>query len=175
MTRTNLRYLLGYLIGGTLFLVVIPGVLILASRWLDHHVGLQLVPIPGLRIALALILALTGLAFAFWSGVVQYIVGQGGPLEVADVAVSPQTQRLVVTGPYRYTRNPMLFGAVTLYLGIAVYLSSLVALALVVLWAAFMLSVVVPSEERRLLRDFGSEYEAYRCRVSRFIPWRSKP
>jgi protein-S-isoprenylcysteine O-methyltransferase Ste14 len=35
----------------------------------------------------------------------------------------------------------------------------------------FMLTVVVKMEERRLLKDFGKQYEEYRKKVSVFIPW----
>jgi protein-S-isoprenylcysteine O-methyltransferase Ste14 len=34
-----------------------------------------------------------------------------------------------------------------------------------------MLTVVVKMEEKRLLKDFGDQYEEYRKKVSMFIPW----
>ena len=120
----------------------------------------------------AVILMLLGLLFGFWSNYVQNTIGKGGPFEVAGIEVSPKTQHLVVTGPYKYTRNPMLFGACVFYYGIAIYLDSLIAFAIVVLFMTFMLVFVKLSEEPRLLKDFGSEYEEYRQRVSFFIPWK---
>lgn len=42
------------------------------------------------------------------------------------------------------------------------------------LFMAFMLAEVLLVEEPRLLRDFGSEYEDYRQRVSMFVPWRPR-
>ncbi len=88
--------------------------------------------------------------------------------------VSPKTQNLVVTGPYRYTRNPMLFGACVYYYAVAVYLNSVIAVALVALFMTFMLIFVKLTEERRLLKDFGNDYEEYRQRVSMFVPWTQK-
>jgi protein-S-isoprenylcysteine O-methyltransferase Ste14 len=174
MTRKTLQYIISYLIGGALFLVGIPWGLYRVSRAFDHLTGIQLIPISGLRLTLAVVLLLSGLLFAFWSLVVQNTIGQGGPLEAVNMEVSPKTQNLVVTGPYRYTRNPMLFGACVFYYAVAIYLNSVIAIALVALFMTFMLIFVIPTEERRLLKDFGSEYEAYRQRVSLFIPWLQK-
>ncbi len=172
MNRETSQYILGYLIGGLLFMILMPWGLYRLSRSFDHLIGMQLIPRDGLRITAAAFLAVIGLLFAIWSVVIQNIVGEGGPLEIAGLEVSPKTQKLVVTGPYKYTRNPMLFGACTFYYAIAVYLNSVFALAAVVLFMTFMLIFVVKlSEEPRLRKDFGAEYEAYRQRVSMFIPW----
>ena len=174
MNRTTLQYIMGYLMGGLLVLILIPLGFYLASRSFDHLIGIQLIPISGLRLALAVILLLFGLLFAFWSAVVQNTIGKGGPLEVANIEVSPKTQNLVVTGPYRYTRNPMLFGACVFYYAVAIYLNSVIAIAIVTLFMTFMLIFVKLTEERRLLEDFGSDYEEYRQRVSMFVPWMQK-
>jgi protein-S-isoprenylcysteine O-methyltransferase Ste14 len=174
MTRKTLQYIIGYLIGGSLFLIGIPCGLYRVSRSFDHLTGIQLIPISGLRLTLAVILLLFGLLFAFWSIVVQNTIGKGGPLEAVNIEVSPKTQNLVVTGPYRYTRNPMLFGACVFYYAVAIYLNSVIAIAIVALFMAFMLILVKLTEERRLLKDFGSEYEEYRQRVSMFVPWMQK-
>jgi protein-S-isoprenylcysteine O-methyltransferase Ste14 len=37
-----------------------------------------------------------------------------------------------------------------------------------------MRTIVVSSEEKRLLKDFGEDYSEYRKKVSAFIPWPSK-
>jgi protein-S-isoprenylcysteine O-methyltransferase Ste14 len=172
MNRETMQCILGYLIGGFLVMILMPMGLYNLSRSFDPIAGIQLIPHDGLRITTAACLAAIGLLFAIWSVVIQNIVGKGGPLEIAGVEISPKTQKLVVTGPYKYTRNPMLFGACTFYYAIAVYLNSVVALAVVVLFMTFMLIFVVKmSEEPRLRKDFGAEYEAYHQRVSLFIPW----
>ena len=68
----------------------------------------------------------------------------------------------------------MLFGACAFYYGVAVYLNSVIATALVTLFTTFMLIFVKLTEEPRLLKDFGGDYEDYRRRVSMFVPWRPK-
>lgn len=168
------RYLLGYIIGGLLVLVLVPWGIWRASRALDPLIGLELIPFEGLRIVLAIGLFFLGVLFAVWSNVVQNTIGQGGPLEIAGLEVSPKTKHLVVCGPYKYTRNPMLFGACSMYYALAVYLNSPVAFGIVILFTVFMLIYVKRFEEPRLLKDFGDEYVEYRRRVSMFVPWTEK-
>ncbi len=164
----------GYVLGGLIFLILIPYGLFRVSISYYYLLPMQLIPFPALRFVLSIILFVIGLLFAFWSNIIQNTKGEGGPVQFANVEISPKTQHLVVTGPYRYTRNPMLFGACMLYYGVAIYLNSIVALILVALFMIFMLVFVKLTEEPRLLKDFGSEYEEYRRKVSMFIPWSGK-
>jgi protein-S-isoprenylcysteine O-methyltransferase Ste14 len=89
--------------------------------------------------------------------------GGGGP------GVSNPPKRLIVTGPYRYTRNPMYLGHLIFMLGVSITLWSAFALIL------FLFHVVwfhrrVLKDERRLEEIFGDRYAAYRRNVSRWIP-----
>jgi protein-S-isoprenylcysteine O-methyltransferase Ste14 len=76
---------------------------------------------------------------------------------------------LVVTGPYRYSRNPMYLGATLFYLGISLWVNSLWPLLLlpIVLWV--MSKGVIAREEAYLERLFGAEYRSYRARVRRWL------
>jgi protein-S-isoprenylcysteine O-methyltransferase Ste14 len=173
-TRRTAQLILGYVVGGLLVLVLIPFGLWQASAAFDHLTGIQLVPNAALRVAIAVALVVLGLPLGLWSIVVQNTVGRGGPVEIAGIEVTPKTQNLVVTGPYRCTRNPMLLGACVFYYGLAVLLNSVIAVGTVTLFMALMLVEVKLVEEPRLLRDFGNEYEEYRRRVSMFLPWRQR-
>jgi len=174
MSKKTFQYIIGYLVGGCLVLLLIPYGLVQASMHWDHLIPVQLISSPALRMTLSILLLVIGLCFGVWSIIIQNIKGEGGPVEIANIEISPKTQKLVVTGPYRYSRNPMLFGACILYYGVAVYLNSYIALILVTLFMIFMLIFVKLTEEPRLLKDFGSEYEAYRQKTSMFIPWLKK-
>jgi protein-S-isoprenylcysteine O-methyltransferase Ste14 len=57
---------------------------------------------------------------------------------------------------------------------VAVYLNSPSAAVLVTLFMTCMLIFVKKTEEPRLLKDFGADYEDYRRRVSMFVPWTHK-
>ena len=65
----------------------------------------------------------------------------------------------------------MLFGAFLIYLAFALFINSVISVVIVCVLIVFMLTVVVKMEEKRLLKDFGDQYEEYRKTVSRFIPW----
>ena len=76
---------------------------------------------------------------------------------------------LVITGPYRYTRNPMYVGLTTIYVGAALVLSldwSLLTLP-IVLWA--LSRYVIRREERYLTSAFGDQYRQYQQTVRRWL------
>jgi protein-S-isoprenylcysteine O-methyltransferase Ste14 len=79
-------------------------------------------------------------------------------------------KRLVVRGLYRCVRNPMYIGVLLVIGGMIVLHDSWVLIVYgVVVWLCFDLFVRL-YEEPRLQREFGSEYEAYRAEVSRWLP-----
>ncbi len=160
--------------GGSFFLLALPLGIYALSRAVDGIFAVQLIPDAVARCAVSAALLACGLCFGLWSIVVQNRIGKGGPLEFMDVEISPKTHALVMTGPYRYTRNPMLFGTCAMYFAWAIFLNSINALCLAALFTAFMLVFVKLTEEKRLLREFGAEYAEYRKRVSMFIPWPAK-
>ena len=79
------------------------------------------------------------------------------------------TTALVITGPFRFTRNPLYVGATLFYVGIAVAARSLWALALLLVVLAVMHRGVIDREERYLERRFGADYVRYKERVRRWI------
>jgi protein-S-isoprenylcysteine O-methyltransferase Ste14 len=171
MQKRTLQQLIGYFLGGLMVLILFPLGIYLLSKTLDDLIHFQLISSFALRWVITIILLAVGAVFAIWSLIIQNIIGQGGPVEVANIEISPKTKNLVVTGPYRYTRNPMLFGTFMVYSAYAILLNSITALLIVCVFITLMLSFVVRSEEKRLLKDFGSQYEEYRKRVSMIIPW----
>jgi protein-S-isoprenylcysteine O-methyltransferase Ste14 len=77
--------------------------------------------------------------------------------------------RIVATGPYRYTRNPMYLGHLIFMLGLALTFWSWFALILLAARALWFHRRVL-RDEQRLEARFGSSYAAYRQRVKRWIP-----
>ena len=81
-------------------------------------------------------------------------------------------RKLVVSGPYRFVRNPMYVGFGLVLLGEAIVFpnSTRVLLALIViLWLAVSL-FIIGYEEPTLRRMFGEDYQAYCRAVRRWIP-----
>ncbi len=79
------------------------------------------------------------------------------------------TKNLVAKGLYRYSRNPMYVGVISLLLGEAVFWQSFVLVGYaVVVFIVFNLFIRF-HEEPRLKRDFGFEYEQYLQKVRRWL------
>ena len=82
---------------------------------------------------------------------------------------SERNDRLVTTGLYAFTRNPMYLGLVIAALGVALWFGRpLMYLApiLVFLIANF---VFAPYEEAKMRRQFGEAFDAYAARVRRWL------
>jgi protein-S-isoprenylcysteine O-methyltransferase Ste14 len=165
--QTIVRYLFGYLIGLSVFLWIIPyGVFCLSKASFS-------IPLPvhdAIRLTVALVLGCAGLFFLFWSNTALLLQGKGGPVDAFNVPISPRTKHLVVNGPYRHTRNPMVFGAFSLYLALAIFWNSLTALTVLALFFIAVRLYLRATEEKRLLKDFGREYEEYRNQVRMIVP-----
>ena len=79
------------------------------------------------------------------------------------------TTTIVVTGPYRFSRNPIYLGFSLLQLGISLWLGSLWLLITLAGVVALMSFVVIPREERYLESRFPSDYLAYKASVRRWL------
>jgi len=78
--------------------------------------------------------------------------------------------RLVVRGPYRYVRNPMISGVAFLLFGEAALLLSVPHLRWAVIFVLVNALYIPLFEEPGLARKFGGEYRAYRRHVPRLLP-----
>ena len=114
-------------------------------------------------------LALIAAGLAMWAWTVRLFarVGRG------TLAPWDPTRKLVVEGPYRHVRNPMISAVLGVLLGEAALLGS-VGIAV---WAAAFAAVntvwFVLGEEPGLERRFGAEYRAYKRGVPRWLPRRT--
>ncbi len=154
------RWLRAVLLLPGVVLVAIPAaVLIAAGDWPPTA--------PAWRAPLTwagLAIALPGLGLALWTTL---LFGRHG--EGTAAPWDPPT-RLVVRGPYRHVRNPMISGVCALLLAEALLLASP---PLAIWFLLFVLgnAVYLPRvEEPGLLRRFGEDYAEYRRRVPRWIP-----
>ena len=157
----KLREIGGYALGGTMFVLLIPTLMWWGSGMPD------LLTAPVARIVIALVLAVIGLSLSVWSIVYMRRKGDGTPMDAFGHEEAPRTKHLMTEGPYRLSRNPMLTGSFVYYAGVCVWLWTWQALLVFVAFVIIML-LQVRSEEKRLRRDFGEEYEAYCKRVGRF-------
>jgi protein-S-isoprenylcysteine O-methyltransferase Ste14 len=165
------KMILGYIVGGLLVVVLVPSIIYILTSLLDNVYCIEIVRNSIIKWIIIILLLVIGLIFGVGSVIIQNTIGEGGPVEIGNIEISPKTKNLVVSGPYKNTRNPMLFGTFLIYLAFALFINSITSVVLVCAIFVFMLTVVVKMEEKRLLKDFGDQYEEYRKKVSMFIPW----
>jgi protein-S-isoprenylcysteine O-methyltransferase Ste14 len=147
------------------FTVFVPGtVTVLAPRWIlaaeeAHTLALGAVRILGAQLVLlGAVVYLCAWDFA--------VAGRGTPLPL-----DPPRQ-LVARGLYRYARNPMYIGIVTILVGEALFFESRGLLIYAAAAGLFFHLWVLLYEEPALRRQFGESYERYRREVPRWIPRR---
>ena len=158
------REILGYTLGGVVFVGGMPALMWLVSGrpglWPPSSTAWALI---------AALLILTGLALSVWAIVYMRRKGDGNPMDAFNHEVAPRTKHLMTEGPYRLSRNPMLSGIFLYLIGFALWMKEWQAALFFVVFVLVML-LQVRSEEKRLRRDFGNEYEQYCRRTGRFFP-----
>jgi protein-S-isoprenylcysteine O-methyltransferase Ste14 len=120
--------------------------------------------VPGLPgVAFAILLIVVGIALSV-TGVALFL-RQGIEINPTSTA----NRKLVTSGPYRFTRNPMYLGFVTVTLGIAFWVGA---------WPMFLAPIAtfatanwvhIPFEEAKMRNQFGVAFDAYARKVSRWI------
>lgn len=92
-------------------------------------------------------------------------------MEQAGTNVNPTqpTTALVVTGPFRFSRNPLYLALTLAYAALALLANALWVLALLVPVLLVLHYGVVRREERYLEAKFGEAYRQYRSRVRRYL------
>jgi protein-S-isoprenylcysteine O-methyltransferase Ste14 len=152
-----------------LAIAILPGtVLVLVPAWIARRYGV--VPAIGRSVAqqavqfVGLSLLIVGLLL-FFASLQRFATEGKGTLAPWD---PPRT--LVIRGPYRFVRNPMISGLIFILFGEAFVLLSLPhgvwAAAVLVLNLVYIPLVEEPGLERR----FGESYREYRRHVPGFLP-----
>ncbi|HEY6349688.1 MAG TPA: isoprenylcysteine carboxylmethyltransferase family protein [Candidatus Angelobacter sp.] len=157
------------IIGSAIFLVLAPGTVAVyvpwrISRW---RFDPALLGFAGFRVV-GIVMMAAGLPLLLDSFARFAIQGLGTPAPVAP------PQHLVVTGLYRYVRNPMYVAVSSLIFGQGLLFGSVRVLEYgAAVWLGFFLFVLL-YEEPALRRKFGADYREFCAGVPRWIP-RLKP
>ncbi len=106
------------------------------------------------------------------------IVGGGAMAIVGDrqfkrhettIKTFGEPSKLIMTGMYRYSRNPIYVGMIGSLLGVSVLLGSVSAFVLPIALLVSLDRYFIPFEECKLARIFGESYRAYRQSVRRWV------
>ena len=77
--------------------------------------------------------------------------------------------RLVTSGAYALSRNPMYVGDAVMLAGIAVWIGSVLNLVLIAAFVWYIDRFQIPAEEKALAEIFGNRYVTYRGKVRRWL------
>ncbi|MFA6223766.1 MAG: isoprenylcysteine carboxylmethyltransferase family protein [Desulfomonilaceae bacterium] len=143
------------IVGASLFVVIIPLLLLLASCGIEEYLLTHRLRI--LQVIFGFLCLAYGFFLLAWSVVSEVKTGKGTPVPIAP------TQKLIIDGPYRKRRNPMLLGAVIYCLGVGTILES-ITIGLLMSFLILILGTCYSKfiEEKELRKRFGQEYEEYR-------------
>lgn len=141
-----------------LFFIVLPFVLIKLNTYFD----LPIYPFPGHEI-LGTVSIFIGIAIVFYSTVLFFRFGKGTP-----VPIHPP-RKLVVKGLYKYSRNPIYIGYISILLGEFLIFGSLLLLTYAFLAFFFIHIFIIYYEEPRLKKRFGKSYDEYVLKTPRWL------
>ena len=149
-----------------LFTLLIPGSV-------GFVVPVFLIPHPEARFSvgaiIALLLLLVGTSIYLWTLIDFARHGRGTPAPIDPPKV------LVVRGLYRYSRNPMYLGILTVIFGWSLLFLSTTILFYGLSVAIGFHSFIILYEEPKLMRTFGTAYVEYFQSVGRWLTLRMRP
>jgi protein-S-isoprenylcysteine O-methyltransferase Ste14 len=138
-------------------LAFIPAIVLWLTghQWKSNHPAL---------VALGVILLCLGFGLAAWTMHLFHHVGKG------TAAPWDPPRRLVVAGPYRHVRNPMLTSVFIMLAAEALLLNSWAIAAILVIFLLGNMLYFPFVEEKSLEKRFGEAYQEYRRNVPRWLP-----
>ena len=113
-----------------------------------------------------------------FAGALLFLTGLLGPViaitqfRAAGTEVSPTSEtnaKLVVSGIYRFTRNPMYLGLSIASLGVALWFGRPLMFLAPLFVFAITNWIFIPFEEAKMRRQYGAEFDTYTTRVRRWI------
>ena len=160
------RHLLAILLLPFMVVIVIPRWLRQAWRISDTQWP------PGSSLAVlgeiaGAVIFLAGFALFAWCVSLFARIGKG------TLAPWDPTQNLVVRGPYRHVRNPMITAVVVMLIGHALFHGSRVLAIWTATFVLLNFAFFIVFEEPDLERRFGEDYRRYKTAVPRWIPRRT--
>lgn len=146
------------------FFIIIPSVAFWFMGSIDRQFALPKILMQPFNIYLGVLLFVGGLILSLWTVLLFYRIGRGTPSPFMP------TQKLVATGPFAYSRNPMVLGVMAWISGLGGILNSFSFLIGGLIIPLAYLVYIKLLEERELEMRFGREYLKYKKRVPFLIP-----
>lgn len=140
----------------TLFLAYVIG------AWILHYVFpiKSIIPVPYTYLGIPLIIL--GIGVNVW-------VDRLFKINKTTVKPFEQPSFLITKGPFRLSQHPMYLGFVSILLGEAIFLGSLITFIAPILMFITFEKYFIPYEERNLQKIFGKKYQDYKKQIRKWI------
>jgi len=152
-----------------LIFVFAPIFTYITGKKLDNLFSLPSFPSYPYNLIFGMMVFLGGLAIGIKSTRLLYQIGKGLPW--GEISHDDRSKRLVTTGLYAYSRNPMTFGYSMLPCGMGMMFQSL-GMAVFITTLVFIINILWLKmiEEPKLEKRFGETYSKYRRKTPFLIP-----
>ena len=148
------------------YVIILFLVVHVAAPWglslLSTHMG-WFGLVPGTWNLLTLIVVIPAIAGTFMIMALHLLASPRSFLELR------QTERLLASGPYAFSRNPMYLFELVFWFGWALFYGSITVLAGFIFWCVMFNFFIVPREELELQTRFGEAYKVYKAHVPRWL------
>jgi protein-S-isoprenylcysteine O-methyltransferase Ste14 len=148
---------------------VLPPFVLLGFLGVEALVAV-IAPTPAL--APALVARLLGIGVVIVSIVLLFLAIKEIARAETAFDVRRPTTRIVASGVFHATRNPVYLSMILLVIGVGLILNSLWSIPLAVPMGSVLCLTIIKPEERYLEGKFGDEYRAYRSVVPRWLSTR---
>lgn len=113
---------------------------------------------------LSTLLVLLGLVVGL-SGIASFVRSK----TTANPKQPSETSKLVRTGVYRYSRNPMYLGMLCFLISWGIYLSNILSIVCITIYIAYITRFQIMPEERVLHEKFQEDFISYKNKVRRWL------
>jgi protein-S-isoprenylcysteine O-methyltransferase Ste14 len=144
-------------------IIVIPLLIYLLTGSSNHYIALSS---NMYYLILGFFLVIIGLYLLVICISIFYKKGKGTLMPLSKM----HTQHLVIIGPYKYVRNPMIIGVILTVFGEAFIFESISTFICAIIFFILNLIYIPLIEEKGVLKRFGKEFIQYKREVNGWIP-----
>lgn len=164
----NRKRLFALIMSGIFVVGILPILAVFLAILLDILFGFPKILLSPWNFIISTPILILGFFWSIWANIYLFTKGKGSPVPTK----STQTIFLVASGPYRYCRNPMIFGTFLIFAGLGIFVNSLSLLLIIAPIILILLCIYVKlREEQALETRFGTPYLEYKNSTSFVIPW----
>jgi len=159
----TLKALIISLLLPTAVIIIIPLFIIF---FIDRIAIARLFELNLIQIIYGMTLIIVGLILLIWCVSIFFTLGNGTLMPISKL----ETQKLVIKGPYRYMRHPMILGVFIILLGESILFGSCWLLGFSIFFFILNLIYLPLVEEKGLEKRFGDDYLQYKAKIHGWLP-----